>query len=126
MSRAFLNRKKDDFKGELCGLKSLSKRSLVKHLKGHGTFVNQDFLTNFNDKENESSLKNMCLRKSSISLKLQNIKNLHIPANAAMKTAMEDDFVSNMLEEHDDEAEVGKMSLSEICDDLMDIGDLLS
>jgi len=125
MSRVSVHRKEDDFKCTLCGLKFLSKRSQVKHFKGHGTFVNQDFLTNFIDKENESSVKNMCLRKSSVSLKLPNIENFHIPANAEMKTAREVDSVSNMLEEHD-EAEVGKMSLSEICDDLMDIGVLLS
>jgi len=124
MSRVTVERTgKDDFKCRLCGLKFLTKRSQVKHFKGHGTYVNQDFLTNFIDKENESSLKNMCLRKSSIVLKLPNINNIPVPTDDGRRE--EEDLVADMLVDHE-ESEVGSMSLSEICDDLMDISNLLT
>eukprot|EP00092_Neocalanus_flemingeri_P024791 GFUD01026880.1.p1 GENE.GFUD01026880.1~~GFUD01026880.1.p1 ORF type:complete len:390 (-),score=97.79 GFUD01026880.1:76-1245(-) len=111
---------KDDFTCKVCGLTFLTKRSLVKHFKGHGTYLNLDFLTNFVDRENEASLKNTCLRKSSIGLKIQKIDKLQLAA-----AADNEDFAVNMMLEDQDESEEGKMSLSEICDDLMDIGELL-
>merc|ERR1712096_129059 len=112
---------KNDFRCKVCGLKFLTKRSQVKHFKGHGTSPNLDFLTDFIDHENEISLKNTCLRKSSINLKIPNIKNFTLPAAENSKDTEKD---AAMLEDHDAN-EVEKMSLSEICDDLMDIGDLL-
>eukprot|EP00092_Neocalanus_flemingeri_P018470 GFUD01019989.1.p1 GENE.GFUD01019989.1~~GFUD01019989.1.p1 ORF type:complete len:394 (-),score=106.34 GFUD01019989.1:68-1249(-) len=111
---------KDDFKCKVCGLTFLTKRSQVKHFKGHGTYLNLDFLTNFVDRENEASLKNTCLRKSSIGLKIQKIDKLQLAA-----AADNEDFAVNMMLEDQDESEEGKMSLSEICDDLMDIGEFL-
>ena len=126
MSRIGVNRKEEDFKCQVCGLKYQTKRSLVKHFKGHGTYLNTDFLTNFVDKENESSLKNQCLRKSSISLKLQNLKS-YPKSNDGMENVEIDKVVPDILDDRADN-DVGKMTLSEICDeldDLMDLSDLL-
>jgi len=123
ISRIRVNKKEDDFKCKVCGLKFHTKRSQVKHFKGHGTYINQDFLTNFVDKENENTLKNQCLRKSSISLRLPNIENFPITVGEGLDSASEEEIVSNMMEGHND---VGKMSLSEICDDLMDLSDLFT
>merc|ERR1712183_43818 len=125
MSRAGVERTgKDDFRCKVCGLKFLTKRSQVKHFKGHGTSPNLDFLTDFIDHENEISLKNTCLRKSSINLKIPNIKNFTLPAAENYLDTEKQDSDAAMLEDHDENV-AEKMSLSEICDDLMDIGDLL-
>jgi len=127
MSRIGVNRKDEDFKCKVCGLKYQTKRSLVKHFKGHGTYLNLDFLTNFVDKENESSLKNQCLRKSSISLKIPNLKNVPMSVGN-IETVGREEVVLEMLddgESNDDR----KMTLDEICaelDDLMDLSNLLS
>jgi len=126
MSRIGVNKKDEDFKCQVCGLKYQTKRSLVKHFKGHGTYLNADFLTNFVDKENESALKNQCLRKSSISLKLQNLKS-YPKSNDGMENVEIDKVVPDILDDRADN-DVGKMTLSEICDeldDLMDLSDLL-
>ena len=99
---------------------------MVKHFKGHGTCINADFLTNFVDKENESALKNQCLRKSSISLKLPNLEN-YPKSNDGMETVEIDKIVPDILDDRVDN-DVGIMTLSEICDeldDLMDLNDLL-
>lgn len=123
MSRRGVARKgKDDFKCKVCGVKSLTKRSQVKHLKGHGTFLNYDFLTDFIDHENESILKNTCLRKSSVSLKLPKIGNLVIPTS---NINLEREVVVDDILEGPVKGENDQMSLSEMCDDLMDIGDFL-
>jgi len=127
MSRIGVNRKDEDFKCKVCGLKYQTKRSLVKHFKGHGTYFNMDFLTNFVDKENESSLKNQCLRKSSISLKVPNLKNVPISAGN-IETVGREEVVLEMLDDHESNDD-RKMTLDEICeelDDLMDLSNLLS
>merc|ERR1712183_192381 len=115
---------KNDFRCKVCGLKFLTKRSQVKHFKGHGTALNLDFLTDFIDHENEISLKNTCLRKSSINLKIPNIENFTLPAAENYLDTEKEDSDAAMLEDHDENV-AEKMSLSEIFDDLMDIGDLL-
>merc|ERR1712183_164790 len=115
---------KNDFRCKVCGLKFLTKRSQVKHFKGHGTSLNLDFLTDFIDHENEISLKNTCLRKSSINLKIPNIENFTLPAAENYLDTEKEDSDAAMLEDHDENV-AEKMSLSEIFDDLMDIGDLL-
>jgi len=89
---------KNDFRCKVCGLKFLTKRSQVKHFKGHGTSPNLDFLTDFIDHENEISLKNTCLRKSSINLKIPNIKNFTLPA---AENSIATDKDAAMLEDHD-------------------------
>ena len=127
MSRIGVNRKDEDFKCKVCGLKYQTKRSLVKHFKGHGTYLNMDFLTNFVDQENEISLKNQCLRKSSISLKTPNIR--HIPLSLGdIETVGREEVLLEMLEEPESNDD-RKMTLDEICDeldDLMDLSNLLS
>ena len=117
MSRVSIDRKlASDFKCSVCGMKFSTKRSQVKHVNGHGILFNQEFLTNFIDQENETTVKNRCLRKAQISLNI--LKNFDDDKENALK-------LENLLIESK-EIKSPKISLSEICQDLMDLSDLVT
>jgi len=128
MSRVNVYKKSDDFKCNICGIKFLTKRSFAQHFRGHGTIVNPNFLTNFVDKENESSLKNICLKRSFIALQVNDVKNRK---NSQLHESTDENLLadSETLLINKNERNNGledKMTLSEICENLMDISGILS